>query len=77
MSDIPRSVPLSSNATNSRRVGGTAKRRELYSAKIKEAEEILAKAADPATIHDMQIVIGGYQKLLARLPSKDMTDNGS
>jgi hypothetical protein len=50
-------------------VEGTAKRRELYSAKIKEAEEIVAKATDPATIHDMQIVIDGYQ-------SKDMTDNG-
>ena len=55
---------------------GTAKRRELYSAKIKEAEEIVAQAADPATIHDMQIIIDGYQKLLARLPPKEMTDNG-
>jgi hypothetical protein len=48
-------------------VEGTAKRRELYSAKIKEAEEIVAKATDPATIHDMQIVIDGYQKTVGAI----------
>jgi hypothetical protein len=36
-----------------------------------------AFGGDPVTIRDMQIVIDGYQKLLARLPSKEITGNGS
>jgi len=56
--------------------GGTANRREFYLAKIKEAEGIAARSKDAQVIADMQIVIVGYRKLLARLPPES-PDNAS
>jgi len=58
-------------------IEGAAKSREYYLTKIKEAEEIAATATSPETIRDMDIVIKGYRKLLARLRPNPTTDQES
>jgi hypothetical protein len=50
-------------------IEGATKRRAYYLGKIKEAEEIAAKATSQETIRDMEALIEGYRRLLGRLPS--------
>jgi hypothetical protein len=45
-----------------------ARRREYYLSKIKSAEELALKTSNADTLHDLETVIEGYRKLLARLP---------
>jgi hypothetical protein len=46
----------------------TARRREYYLSKIKAAEELALKTSNADMLHDLETVIEGYRKLLARLP---------
>jgi hypothetical protein len=52
----------------------TARRREYYLSKIKAAEELALKTSNADMLHDLETVIEGYRKLLARLPPA--TDSG-
>lgn len=44
------------------------RRRAYYLAKIKEAEDVAARATSHETIREMETMIEGYRRLLGRLP---------
>jgi hypothetical protein len=53
----------------------TAKRRAYYLSKISQAEAIMLTTANAGTLHNMEMIIAGYRKLLDRLPPEPSAES--